>query len=99
MFGGNGVEKRVSVVVRRSGGWLAGARLAEENRRAAAFLYQLHVIRRQADDRAGAFNRPRLMEKLPVCAPEMAHSALHHERGLLAVERFINMTNGTFRLP
>ena len=96
---GDGVEKRVEVVIRRFGGWLAGARLAEEDRRDAPFLYQLHVIWREADERAGTLNRPCLMEKLPACARVMAYGTLYHQRGLLAVERFVNVTDGTFRLP
>ena len=83
MLCGDGVEKRVNVVVGRSGGRLAGARLAEENRRAAPILYQLRVIRREIDERAGAFNRPSSMEKSPACARVMAHGTFQHQRGLL----------------
>src|SRR5947209_10163833 len=39
------------------------------------------------------------MKKLPACARVMAHGTLHHQPGLLAVERFVNVADGPFRQP
>lgn len=99
VLGGYGVEERVNVVVGRFGGRPASARLAEEERHAVRFLYQFHIIRCEADERARAFDQPRLLEKPSARACVVAHGAPHHQRGLLAVERLINVPDGAFRPP